>query len=303
MMADKQFIGSEYDRCINVLECSGVTVFLPESKRTGVIGADGIRYPMPSKEKVVELFVNNQELISRKIHQGFDRLQLTPLAMPLLRLTDLMKETIIRHAEEGKIFQTRTSVSSPLVPVRVNKEKQVWIWETLRQSLETDELIYFPQEYSSSNNKGQTRLEVVNNGSICAVPGWSAGLIENLSVMPAEGQGKTLGGRKQLETGQSPCEYLQILKEEAYQGETGFLIEDFIIKFLSRLVTTNEISNDADDNNALWCLGQYLKIPYADVVPTGRWVRGAGRVRLDMHRSGNKQCTKSWGASTIVRLN
>jgi hypothetical protein len=301
-MLDKQLIRSEYDRCITALDRTGITMLLPQSKRTGVIGADGKDYPMPSKEKVAELFVNNQELANRKIHQGFDRLQLTPVVMPVLHLIDLMKEAIIRHAEEGKIFQTRISASSPSVPVRVNKEKQVWIWEMLRQALETDKLIYFPKEYSDSNHRGQTRSEVVNNGSICAVPGWSAGLIESLPVMPEKGKGKILGGRRQLETGYSPCEYLQILKEEAYQGETGFLIEDFIIKFLTGLVTTNEVSNDVDDNNALWCLAQYLKIPYADVVPTGRWVRSVGRVRLDMHRSGNKQCTRSWGASTIVRL-
>jgi hypothetical protein len=50
------------------------------------------------------------------------------------------------------------------------------------------------------------------------------------------------------------------------------------------------------------CLGQYTKISYAEVVPTGRWHRDVGRVRLDMHRTGNKHCKKSWGVSTTVRL-
>ncbi|GAJ03965.1 unnamed protein product, partial [marine sediment metagenome] len=30
-------------------------------------------------------------------------------------------------------------------------EKTVWIWDTLRQALDTDELVYFPQEYSSNH--------------------------------------------------------------------------------------------------------------------------------------------------------
>jgi hypothetical protein len=81
-----------------------------------------------------------------------------------------------------------------------------------------------------------------------------------------------------------------------------FSLEDFITKFLTHLETTNEASNDVNDNNALWCLGQYLKITYAALVPTGRWIRDVGRVRLDMHRTNNKLCTKSWGVSSTVRL-
>jgi hypothetical protein len=128
------------------------------------------------------------------------------------------------------------------------------------------------------------------------------GLVESLPIMPQQGQGKTLWGRRQLEIGYSPREYLQILQTEAYRGETGKTLEDFITKFLIHLETTNEVSNDVNDKNALWCLGQYLKITYAELVPTGRWYRDVGRARLDMHRTGNKLCTKSWGGSSTVRL-
>src|SRR5260370_35492600 len=79
------------------------------------------------------------------------------------------------------VFRREADMSSllPFIPVRVNTEKQVWIWDTLRQALDTDELVYFPQDYAS-NHRGQTKLEVVNNGRICAVPGWSGGLVESL---------------------------------------------------------------------------------------------------------------------------
>ena len=145
-------------------------------------------------------------------------------------------------------------------------------------------------------------MEVVNNRRICAVPGWSVGLVEDLSIMPEQGQGRTLGGRRQLEIGHSPREYLQTLQTETYEGETGKTLEDFISGFLTHLETTNEVSNDVNDHNALWCLGQYMKITYAELVPTGRWYRDVGRARLDMHRTGNKLCTKSWGGSSTVRL-
>ena len=128
------------------------------------------------------------------------------------------------------------------------------------------------------------------------------GLVESLPIMPQQGRGKTLGGRRQLEIGSSPRDYLRILQTQAYQGETGKTLEDFIAKFLIHLETTNEVSNDVHDNNALWCLGQYLKVTYAELVPTGRWFRDVGRARLDMHRTGNRLCTRSWGGSSTVRL-
>jgi hypothetical protein len=291
----------EYARCAAELEGAGILTLLPESESAGVIGIDGKEYPFPTWEQVVELFEHNRELVGRKIPQGFNRLELTPLAMPTSLLIEQMKAAIIKHAAEGKIYQTRRSPSDPLIPVRVNTEKQVWVWETLTQALDTDDLVYFPQEYSS-NPGGQTKLEAVHNGRICAVPGWSVGLVESFPVMLEQGQGQTLGGRRQLEIGSSPREYLQTLQTEPYQGETGQTLEDFIMRFITRLETANEVSNDVQDNNALWCLGQYLKIDWAELEPTGRWHRVVGRARLDMHRTGNKLCTKSWGAAATVRL-
>ena len=292
-------VAREYARCVTALNRTGILTFLPQSESIGVIGIDGKEYPLPTREQVVELFAHNRELVGRKVPQGFDRLELTPMAMPTPLLIDRMKAAILKHAAEGKMYQTRRSASDPFIPVRVNTEKQVWVWDTLRQALDTDELVYFPQEYSS---RGQTKLEVVNNGRICAVPGWSVGLVESLPIMPQPGQGKTVGGRRQLEIGSSPREYLQTLQTQAYQGETGKTLEDFITKFLTQLETTSEVSNDVRDNNALWCLGQYLKVTYAELVPTGRWIRDVGRVRLDMHRTGNKLCTRSWGGYSTVRL-
>jgi hypothetical protein len=223
------------------------------------------------------------------------------LAAPISQLVIQLEKAILKHQEAGEINRTRRTNSDPLIPVRVNKEKIVWVWETLRQAFDSEELIYFPHEYSAVHG-GMTKKEVIYNKSICAVNGWSVGLVENLPIMPLQGLGKRIGGRNQPEVGLSPREYLQILKSDEYKGETGRTLEDFIIKFITRLETANEVSNDINDDNAMWCLGQYMKIPWAEVVPTGRWIRDLGRVRLDMHRTGNKKCTKSAGAATTVRL-
>ncbi len=294
----------EYTRCVTALNRTDILTPLPKSGRIGAIGIDGKEFPIPTQEQVIELFAQNKELVSKKVPQGFDHLELTPMAVPTPFLIDRMKAAILKHASQENTYQTRRSPADPLTPVRVSTEKTVWMWDTLRQALDTDELVYFPQEYSS-NHRGQTKSEVVNNGRICAVPGWSVGLVESLPVMPQQGRGKTLGGRKQLEIGSSPRDYLRMLQTQAYQGETGKTLEDFVIKLLTHLETTNEVSNDRYDNNALWCLGQYVKYVKhvkSDLVPTVWWHRDFGRVRLDAHRPGNRLCTRSWGGSSTVRL-
>jgi hypothetical protein len=297
-------VEKEYDHCFSALKSTGILTLLPKSESPGVTGLDGIEYPVPTREQVAELFDHNWELVSKKVPQGFDRLELTPMVMPVPLLIDRMRSAIIKHAAEGKIYQTRHSPSDPLIPVRVNTEKHIWMWDTLRLALNRGELAYFPEEYSA-DHRGQTKSEVVSNGLVCAFPGWSVGLVESFPVMPRQGSGKILGGRGQLETGSSPRDYLRTLQTEAYEGETGKTLEDFIIAFLTRLETTGEISNDRYDNNALWLLGQYVKYNEhlkSDLVPTGWWHHDFGRIRLDAHRPGNMRCTGSWGASTSVRL-
>ena len=295
----------EYHRCVAAMDRAGILTLLPGSDSMGVFGIDGREFPLPTREQVLELFDHNTELISRKAPQGFYRLELTPMAMPIPILVDRMKAAILRHASDGTINQTRRSPFDPLIPVRVSAEKQVWIWYTLRKAIDADELVYFPQEYSS-DHRGQTKSEVIDNGRICAVPGWSVGLVESSPIMAQQGQGKTLGGRRQLEVGASPRDYLRTLQTQAYQGETGRTLEDFITRFLTHLETTNEVSNDRYDDNASWLLGHYIgyvERVRSDLVPTGWWHRLYGRFRLDAHRPGNRRCTRSWGESTVVRLN
>src|SRR4030042_6629964 len=141
-------VEGEYARCVTALSRTGILTLLPKSESIGVIGIDGKEYPIPTQQQVVELFDHNRELVGRKVPQGFDSLELTPMAMPTSLLIDRLRTAVLRHAAEGKICQTRRSPSDPLIPVRVNTEKTVWIWDTLRQALDTDELVYFPQEYS-----------------------------------------------------------------------------------------------------------------------------------------------------------
>ncbi|MDP2792027.1 MAG: hypothetical protein Q8O15_09770 [Rectinemataceae bacterium] len=296
------FLESDYARRVSALTRTGIIETLPGLGRPGVIGIDGAEYSLPALDQVLSLFATNADFLRGKVSQGFDRLELVPMAAPASRLMSRMQDAIVAHGAEGKIFRTGQTASGPSIPVRVNKEKIVWIWETLREAFTANELVYFPKRYVPIDHGGKTKLEALHDPRICAVPGWSIALTESASIMPAQGQGASIGGRKQIETGLSPNEYLRLLKEPGYEGETGKTLEDFITGFTTRLDECDEVSNDVDDNNAAWCLAHYLKISYADLVPTGRWHRSVGRVRLDMHRSNNKRCTKSFGAPTVVRL-
>ena len=107
-------VESEYARCAAALNRTGMLALLPKSERMGVVGLDGKEYPMPTRDQVAELFNHNRALVGRKVPQGFDRLELTPLAAPTPLLLDKMKTAILKHAAEGKICQTRLSPSDPL---------------------------------------------------------------------------------------------------------------------------------------------------------------------------------------------
>ncbi len=66
----------EYVRCVTALKRTGILTFLPKSGKLGVIGIDGKEYPIPTS-----------------------------------LLIDRMKAAILKHAAEGKIYQTRRSPS------------------------------------------------------------------------------------------------------------------------------------------------------------------------------------------------
>lgn len=292
----------EYARTITALNQTGILTLLPRSENYGVIGIDDKEYPVPTQEQLQEVFTPNKELVDRKMRQGFTQLQLTPIAMPTSQLIERVKTAVLRHNAAGKIFQTKQNSTDADMPVRVNAEP-IWIWDMVRQAVDTPNLVYFPQAYTDGNHQGLTKEEVMQKTSYCAVPGWSVGLIEPIPIMPQQGQGKVRGGRKQLEAYSTPHDYLRTLSTPTYQGETGWTPEDFLTHFITQLETTNQVSHDRSDGNALWLLGSYMpnSMPNARLVPTGNWARDAGRrIYLSAHRTRNR--LRDWVARSTVRL-
>ena len=294
---------NEYARLITVLNRIGILTLLPQSENLGVIGIGGKEYPVPTQEQLQEVFTRNKELVDRKMRQGFTQLQLTPIAMPTLQLIDRVKTAILKHAPVGKIFQTKQNSTDADIPVRVNTGEPIWIWDRVRQAVDTPNLVYFPQAYTDRNHQGLTKEEVMQNTRLCAVPGWSVGLIEPIPMLPQQGQGKVIAGRKQLEGYFTPRDYLRTLNTPTYQGETGWTQEDFLTHFITQLETTNQVSHDRYDSNALWLLGSYMpnSMPTPHLVLVGYWSRNAGRkMHLSAHRTGNR--LRGWVACSMVRL-
>jgi hypothetical protein len=296
-------VEKEYARTITALNRTGILTLLPRSENLGVIGIDGKEYPIPTQEQLQEVFTRNKELVDRKMRQGFTQLQLTPIAMPTSQLIDRVKTAVLKHAAAGKIIQTKQNSTDADIPVRVNTGEPIWIWDRVRQAVDTPNLVYFPQAYTDRNHQGLTKEEVMQKTRLCAVPGWSVGLVEPIPIMPQQGQGKVIGGRKQLEEYSTPRDYLRTLSTPTYRGETGWTPEDFLTHFITQLETTNQVSHDRHDSNALWLLGSYMpnSMPNAELVPVGYWDRDAGRrMRLSAHRTGNR--LRAWVARSTVRL-
>ena len=290
----------EYARTITALNRTGILTLLPRSDSSGVMGIDGKEYPVPAQEQLQEVFTHNKELVDRKMRQGFTQLQLTPIAMPTSQLIDLVKSAVLKHATAGKIIQTKQNPTDADIPVRVNTGKPLWIWDTVRQAVDTPNLVYFPQAYTDRNHQGLTKEEVMQKTRLCAVPGWSVGLIEPTPMMPQQGQGKIIGGRRQLEAYSTPRDYLRTLSTSTYQGETGWTPEDFLTHFVTQLETTNQVSQDRYDSNALWLLGLYMPNKFSGLVPVGYWARVRGGIDVSAHRTGNR--LRGWVARSTVRL-
>lgn len=268
----------------------------------GAIGVDGKEYAVPSQEHLQQVFGRNKELIDRKMRQGFTLLQLTPIAMPISALVDRAKAALLEHAAAGKLFQTKQNPADADIPVPGNAREPIWIWEKVHQALDTHDLVYFPQAHTERSHQGMTKEQVLHDTRLCAVPGWSVALTEPIPIMPQQGQGQVIGGRRQLEASSTPHEYLQTLSTPTYEGETCWTPEDFLTHFVTQLETTDQVRHDRSDGNPLWLLGVYVPegggSRMKSLVLVGYWHRR--RLYLSAHRSGNR--LRAWVASSMVRL-
>lgn len=288
-------IKEQWEAQVRTLDKLGILEIFPESKDLGIRGVDGKEYPVPTAEAIEARLAANQELVARKMEQGFTKMLIVPFGYPLDKLVDKYRKAILRHHKEGKLLATKEGPSDPDEPLELNEGEPVYAWSEYQDADRNGKLIYNPQSFKGSHG-GKTKAEILQ------IPesAWQIVLLEDMPNIPRAGRGKTIEGRKQVEAGKSPEEYLELLrKEKAYKGEEGLTPEADLLYALTKLEETNQVANDYQGKGSIsYQLGAFF--PSSGDVPSSFWSRYLRRAYLDWN--GPSHRSVSFGARLAVRV-
>ena len=278
----EQELKTQYETQAKALDQAGVLEILPNKEEIGVLGIDGKEYPIPTQEAIKQLIRQNPEKYQAKIEQGFNRILMVPLAMPLDRQIEILKQNILKHHQEGKLLAAKAKPTDPDEPLDLDANQPVWVWDEWRGSDVSGKAMYFPKSFDQNNHQGKTKQELLNeqNNNQSPMPGWQVLLLEESLNIPAEGKGQTIGNRCQLEANKTPNEYLQLLqKDTQYAHEQGLTNDAWIIQAITRLEQTNEVIDDWQGKGKIcYLIGSFN--PASALLASGRWVRNGRQARL-----------------------
>lgn len=295
----KYQIDVQYKKIVDSMEITGILSVIAGTKEFGVIGFDGEVYPVPTLDQVSEILMHNSMKLSYKMDEGFTRLLLTPMAISVLRLIDIVSLQISAKANGRGLFKI---ANNSRVPVKAKSKDSVWVWRKVREIFDTDLIIYFPKSYDLLTHKGFKKSEVVKNTNFCAVAGWSISLIKpNSGCLPDKVKDVANTIQRTEET-LAPADYLKDIVSKEYPSETGWTIEDFLTYFIFSIEDSNLIVYDRQDNNCLWLTGNYIPHmgKFNNLVPAGYYESRVGKLCISAHRTANK--LKVATSNTIVRF-
>ena len=300
----EQELKTQYKTQAKALNQAGILEILPNKEEIGVLGIDGKEYPIPTLEAIEQLIRQNPEKYQAKIEQGFSQVLMVPLAMPLDRQIEILKQNILKRHQEGKLLATKENPTDINEPLNLNITDPVWVWDNWQGSDVSGQTVYFPKSFDKNNHQGKTKQELLNrqNNNQSPIPGWQVLLLDSNPNIPAEGQGKTIGGRPQLEANKTPDEYLKLLQTDPdYANEQGLTIEAWLTLFISHLEQTNEVTDDWQDKGKIcYLIGSFN--PSSTDLANGRWDRGNRRARLSWgnpdNRPGNVGLRSAVGVET-----
>jgi len=263
---------------------------LSNGKR-GIVGIDGKEYPLPSYQEIRAGLKESRELLEKKAEQGFAKLLLVPFGLAVSELKAAHQAELLRRHENDTLL---SSDGTPLVKLDSSGSKQSLAdYYVFEENADTNQdpnqaVCYygvrkFPEKDQSGNYEqfnpqvhgGQTKQEILGEGGA-----WQVFLVEDTGVLPAENEGETKGGRKQMETNQTPRDYLSLTQEEEpYQGETGLTRESWIILSLSHLKETNRQidiydSNDLSQGKICYLFDSFIVSPSGGYVSRADFDRG-----------------------------
>ncbi len=231
---------------------------------------DGNRYPLPAFEDILERMQTPG--MHLKLAQGFDTLLLVPFGLRLEQLLDAWRKGLQRNAA------TLRGVG------RFNEQEPLWVWDGYQR----EPLVYEPRSFTGNRGGGRTKEEMLAGSG----RGWDVLLVEgDLQNLPREGQGQTVGPRRQPECGRAPDVYLCDL----LPGEFGLTPEAYIIQFLDALERRGQV---LDTETFSYLTGAFL--PASRGVPGACWGPGVGRVILYGDVPGYRLA--DYGARAAVRV-
>jgi hypothetical protein len=281
-------IDAQYNQRYESLKSAGILEDL-SNKDKGIIGIDRKEYPIPTLDQVKAMIAEKEAVLAPKIEQGFTKIILVPFAMPLDTQIDRYKETILKHHRQGTLLATNGD------KLDLDKNNPVWVWDKYKSADINGNLVYYPEQLNQANHNGKTKQEIIN--SELSINGWQIKLIEDLPDLPASAPpggttagkpAETINGRKQLEAGQSPKEYLNKMKTDPeYRDEQGLTPEDYIAYAITHLEEKNQAIDDwKGQGKACYMTGAYF--PSSDYVPYGCWGRGGLRADLGGYGPGGR---------------
>jgi hypothetical protein len=267
-------ISTQYAQLVDVFKKTHILMSL-ESGEMGIIGIDGNEYPLPPIETILALFREKSEVLGPKMEQGFRKILVVPFGMRIADLADKYEQSLLAHFKDARLFATKDDENESDVKLELTTNHPVDIPIVFKGSDGTGDLIYYPSDFLDLP-RTPTKFNLLNEQKV----GWHVLLVENLPNLPAKNLGHTVGGRLQLEAGNTPVNYLRLLESDPmYANEVGMTPEDWLTLSLLHLEETGQVIDDPNGNGkAAYLPGAYF---IEGFVPIVRWERSLKCACLD----------------------
>jgi len=252
---EQKNLEQQYQRQIEILTNTG----LVERLSTGATGikVGNQEYPVPTIDDIKTRIQENPEQLDKKISQGFTKLLIVPFGLDLQAIIKKYEQVLLKHNTN------KTLLDSDGNNLNLDTAKPVWQWDGYK----TESLIYFPQTFDQNNHQGQTKNQLNP---------WQILLVEDLIDLPADGQGQTINGRKQLEANQTLNDYLKQISTNQEQGLTP---ESWFALAITYLEEQNKQIDDwRGKGMASYLPGAYF--PNSTDAPLVCWLRAVRRAYL-----------------------
>jgi hypothetical protein len=267
-LAEQLDLKAQWEQRVKALYDTHVLEILPQSRRLGFVDIDGHECPLPSYDEIKKMITPEKaELLEKKSGQGFVRLQMTPLTMPLDTLVEKYKATLLQRHKDGRLMSTKGD------QLDLDESNPLYVWDQYQgaDTKDTPEegVVYYPEQYERANHGGKTKKDLVKEGQ-----SWEIELIENMPDLKAKGAGDELGDRRQFEADSTPRTYLETLQTDpGHTGEQGFTAEDWLTYAISSLEEEDiQIDDWSGQGKACYNLGSYF--PAGSLVSYCRFHRG-----------------------------